>query len=189
MILLHDRVLTAPARPERRYGVRVLASTRRSVTIAATVSTAIPGTLGMFVRGGGHITVHGSPRVDGDQVTWTVTQGTPPPAGAHVAWTGIVASTPQAAGLKHQDQLFPAPSGMLPTWVIGDMGAGVYAIHIHGLGSSRAGMLRGVAAASKAGLSSVVPAYRNTLEGPTVGRGRSNLGSPRRRTSSRSWTG
>ena len=49
-------------------------------------------------------------------------------------------------------------------------------IHIHGLGSTRAGTLRGVQVTSEAGLTSLVVMYRNDGEGPSVGTGRSELG-------------
>ena len=54
----------------------------------------------------------------------------------------------------------------LPTW----------AIHIHGLGSPRAGTLRGVQVATETGLTSLVVTYRNDGDGPTTGSGRSTLG-------------
>ncbi|MGO2111696.1 MAG: alpha/beta hydrolase family protein, partial [Pseudoclavibacter sp.] len=49
-------------------------------------------------------------------------------------------------------------------------------MHIHGLGSSRAGTLRGVQIASELGLTSLVTTYRNTVDGPQVGSRRSTLG-------------
>ncbi|WP_235201549.1 alpha/beta hydrolase family protein [Microbacterium sp. CH12i] len=47
---------------------------------------------------------------------------------------------------------------------------------MHGLGSPRAGTLRGAQVAVGAGLTSLVVSYRNDGEGPTVGTGRSELG-------------
>lgn len=53
-----------------------------------------------------------------------------------------------------------------PTW----------AIHIHGLGRTRAGTLREVRVATELGHTSLVVSYRNTPEGPRVGTGRTTLG-------------
>lgn len=55
-------------------------------------------------------------------------------------------------------------------------GNSTWAIHIHGLGSTRAGTLRGVQVATDLGYSSLVVSYRNDGKGPTVGTGRSTLG-------------
>ncbi|WP_231919116.1 alpha/beta hydrolase family protein [Microterricola viridarii] len=68
--------------------------------------------------------------------------------------------------------------GVAPAWLINPAGgpSSTWAIHIHGLGSSRAATLRGVQVAADAGLTSLVVTYRNDREGPAVGSGRSTLG-------------
>ncbi|WP_338067853.1 alpha/beta hydrolase family protein [Kocuria marina] len=67
------------------------------------------------------------------------------------------------------------PAGPCPAWrVEGD--PSTWAIHIHGLGSTRAGTLRGALAANALGYTSLVVSYRNTTEGPRVGTGRTTLG-------------
>ena len=70
------------------------------------------------------------------------------------------------------------PSGIAPAWLIDGNGehSTTWAIHIHGLGSPRAGTLRGVQVATEQGHTSLVVSYRNDGEGPRTGTGRSILG-------------
>ncbi|WEO79347.1 alpha/beta fold hydrolase [Cryobacterium sp. SO2] len=76
------------------------------------------------------------------------------------------------------DVSIPTDVGPAPAWLIAPRGgpSTTWAIHIHGLGSPRAGTLRGVQVAEEAGLTSLVVTYRNDGKGPTVGTGRSELG-------------
>ena len=98
-----------------------------------------------------------------------------PRAGDRVSWSGIYYATPADAGLDASDIAISTAVGHAPAWRInGDMST--WAIHIHGLGSPRAGTLRGVQVATQLGLTSLVVSYRNDGEGPTVGYGRSTLG-------------
>ncbi|MDO5681358.1 MAG: alpha/beta fold hydrolase [Propionibacteriaceae bacterium] len=96
-------------------------------------------------------------------------------AGHRVSWSGVYYATPADAGLDARDITITTPSGACPAWRInGDPSA--WAIHIHGLGSTRAGTLRGVQVATELGYTSLVVTYRNSIEGPRVGTGRSTLG-------------
>jgi len=69
-------------------------------------------------------------------------------------------------------------AGPAPAWLIPARGGPSisWAIHIHGLGSPRAGTLRGVQVAAETGLTSLVVTYRNDGAGPTMGSGRTELG-------------
>lgn len=164
------RRLTAPPHP-RRHPLTVRSSTPTTVTLDATPTTTVAGDWGLFVAGGGHARVHGLPRIDAGRATWDLAPGSsPPPPGSRVSWTGIVDPSPPAGTRTHR-----LPAG--DAWQVGDVAdAPLVAVHLHGLGSTRAGTLRGVAAATAAGLPSLVPAYRNTLDGRRLGRGRSHLG-------------
>lgn len=91
------------------------------------------------------------------------------------SWSGIYYVTPADAGLHARDITITTPAGPCPAWRIeGDLST--WAIHIHGLGSTRAGTLRGALAANALGYTSLVVSYRNTTEGPRVGTGRTTLG-------------
>ena len=95
--------------------------------------------------------------------------------GDRASWSGIYYATPADAGLKARDIALITPAGRCPAWRI-DGDPSTWAIHIHGLGSSRAGTLRGAEVAIELGYTSLVITYRNTAEGPRVGTGRSTLG-------------
>lgn len=119
------------------------------------------------------ITDRGPTRV-ARRITGT-TSGFTPKAGDRASWSGIYYATPADAGLHARDITLTTPAGPCPAWRI-DGDPSTWAIHIHGLGSTRAGTLRGVRAATELGYSSLVVSYRNTAEGPRVGTGRSTLG-------------
>ena len=99
-------------------------------------------------------------------------------AGERASWSGIYFSGPEDAGLDAKDVEIPTGVGQAPAWLITPTGtlSSTWAIHIHGLGSPRAGTLRGIQVASDAELTSLVVTYRNDGEGPIVGTGRSELG-------------
>lgn len=96
-------------------------------------------------------------------------------AGDRASWSGIYYATPADAGIDARDITITTPAGACPAWRI-DGDPATWAIHIHGLGSTRAGTLRGVQVATDLGYSSLVVTYRNTLEGPRVGTRRTTLG-------------
>ena len=98
-----------------------------------------------------------------------------PKAGNRASWSGIYYATPADAELHARDITITTPAGPCPAWRI-DGDPSTWAIHIHGLGSTHAGTLRGVRAATELGYTSLVVSYRNTAEGPRVGTGRSTLG-------------
>src|SRR5699024_11457667 len=95
--------------------------------------------------------------------------------GDRASWSGIYYATPADAGLNARDITITTPAGPCPAWRI-DGDPSTWAIHIHGLGSTPAGTLRGTQAATELGYSSLLVTYRNTTEGPRVGTGRSTLG-------------
>ena len=95
--------------------------------------------------------------------------------GDRASWSGIYYATPADARLSARDITITTPVGPCPAWRI-DGDPSTWAIHIHGLGSTRAGTLRGVQVATELGYTSLVVTYRNTAEGTRVGTGRSTLG-------------
>lgn len=112
------------------------------------------------------------------RVVLGVTPGADLRGGARASWSGIYYRDPVDAGLDALDVAVDTPAGPAPAWLIHPSGvpSDQWAIHIHGLGSPRAGTLRGVLVAADAGLTSLVVSYRNDGEGPRVGSGRSTLG-------------
>lgn len=116
------------------------------------------------------------PRLVGREVVGMLSAGVG--TGTHASWSGVYFSSPQDAGLELTEVEIVTDVGPAPAWLIlgEDRASGTWAIHIHGLGSPRAGTLRGVQVAVEAGLTSLVVSYRNDGEGPMVGTGRSELG-------------
>jgi pimeloyl-ACP methyl ester carboxylesterase len=98
--------------------------------------------------------------------------------GEKASWSGICYLSPGDAGVEVSDVEVATPAGLAPAWLSESHSSrsNVWAIHIHGLGSPRAGTLRGVEVAEAAGLTSLVVSYRNDAEGPHVGVGRTELG-------------
>lgn len=96
-------------------------------------------------------------------------------AGDRASWSGIYYATPADAGLDARDITITTPAGPCPAWRI-DGEPATWAIHIHGLGSTRAGTLHGVQVATQLKYTSLAVTYRNSLEDPRVGAGRTTLG-------------
>lgn len=115
-----------------------------------------------------------------DWIARVVKDGTPdflPSAGDQASWSGIYFARPADAGLNAEEVVIDTPAGAAPAWLIeGDKRCTTWAIHMHGLGSSRAGTLRGAQVAAELGYTSLVISYRNDGEGPQLGAGRSTLG-------------
>lgn len=98
-------------------------------------------------------------------------------AGDRFSWSGIYFANPADAGLSAREIPITTPAGAASAWLIeGEADRSTWAIHIHGLGSSRAGTLRGAQVAAGMGYTSLVISYRNDGEGPRFDTGRSMLG-------------
>ena len=149
------------------------------VVLASTPQTTADGIYNLWIERGGwtQLSAEATDRGRG-RVARTVT-GTSPGlklvAGDRASWSGIYYATPADAGLNARDITINTPAGPCAAWRI-DGDPSTWAIHIHGLGSSRAGTLRGVQVATELGYTSLIVTYRNTAEGPRVGTGRSTLG-------------
>lgn len=175
------RTLTAPY-SGRRYTTRILAISshgdRSRVTLVDAAQTRRPGRYGAFLPDGRHIRFSTDVVVSGPGVARGVTaDAADAMAGVErISWTGIEFPTPSEAGLHAVDVTIASEHGPVPAWVIGSGAGATWAVHIHGLGSSRAGTLRGVQVASELGFTSLVTTYRNSAEGPQVGSRRTTLG-------------
>lgn len=176
--LLIARALTNST-PRTKRPLTVRAEGARAISVEATPHTSISGTWGVWLAGGGHLRVSGQPQSAGERVIWALDDGQDSPREpVRAAWTGIAHRSPDDAGLTAIDDLVQTPAGMTPAWSIGKATRGhdLWAVHVHGAGSTRAGTLRGVLSAEEAAVPSLVVTYRNSMEGPRFGRGRSHLG-------------
>jgi pimeloyl-ACP methyl ester carboxylesterase len=145
---------------------------RTTVVLEADSKTLANGTYGI-VMPGTHIVVGEVLRHDADtaEVTrqilrWT---GILEVGATRGSWTGQAFSSPEELHLDFEEvQLAP---GALPAWVFhpGTPSADVWAIHVHGLRSSRQSMLRSVESATRLGLTSIVPSYYGDAENHAQG--------------------
>lgn len=176
------RKLTAPITP-RDFNLTVRsverADGRLRLVLDRTPSTAAPGVYNLWFQHGGWAQLGTDVEDRGPTLVARSINGTSddlmPAAGDQVAWSGIFYASPSDAGLAHRDVHIVTPAGHAPAWRI-DGDPSMWAIHIHGLGSPRAGTLRGVQVATELGLTSLVVSFRNDGEGPRIGNGRSTLG-------------
>lgn len=176
------RRLTAPAGP-RTFDLTIRGVEQDEygdlIVLDRTEQTTAPGIYNLWFEHGGWAQLSAEIVDRGpDRVARRITDTAPgrtPKAGDRASWSGIYYATPADAGLHARDITLATPAGPCPTWRI-DGESSAWAIHIHGLGSTRAGTLRGVRAATELGYTSLVVSYRNTAEGPRVGTGRSTLG-------------
>jgi pimeloyl-ACP methyl ester carboxylesterase len=182
--LVIAKSLTAPA-SGRTYDLVIRdvddSGERPIVVLDRTPRTAAPGLYCLIAENGcwvllSHDAMERGPHLVGRVVLGDLSHGLL--AGDRVSWSGIVFPSPEEAGLESTDIEVQTDVGSAPAWLITARGgpSTSWAIHVHGLGSPRAGTLRGVQVASEAGLTSLVVTYRNDGDGPTVGSGRSELG-------------
>lgn len=173
--------LTAPVN-RRRYDLRIHEVEQDGahirVVLDRTSEMTATGIYNLWFEHGGWAQL--GPEIedrDTNQITRTVTgtsDGLKIHAGERVSWSGIYYATPAYAELDAHEVVIDTAAGPCPAWKID--GSSTWAIHIHGLGSTRSGTLRGVQVATELGYSALVVSYRNDGEGPTVGTGRSTLG-------------
>ncbi|WP_297105641.1 hypothetical protein [Tessaracoccus sp.] len=104
-----------------------------------------------------------------------------PRAGDRTSWSGIYYATPHEAGLDARNITITTPAGSCPAWRI-DGDPSTWAIHIHGLGSTRAGTLRGVLAATELGYTSLVVSHRTPQKGHESAPAEQPSATPRRAT-------
>lgn len=183
--LIIARRLTAPA-PPRRFDLVIREVTgsgdERTVSLDQTRQTIEPGRYSLLLERGGLVRLGSAVRDMGPGLVGREVVGGGGAAGLvagdRASWSGIYYSDPSDAGLNAVDVDIPTGAGPAPAWLIDPAGeaSSTWAIHIHGLGSPRAGTLRGVQVASELGLTSLVVTYRNDGEGPWVGTRRSTLG-------------
>lgn len=182
--LLIARRLTSPV-SQRDYDLTIRSVDRSGdrpiVVLDRTPQTATTGEYSLVLESGGLVQLEGEVEDRGPELvgrTVALEPGQKLEPGMRVSWSGIYFSSPRDAGLESNEVRVSTPEGSTPAWLIpGQEGpSDKWAIHIHGMGSPRAGTLRGVQVASASGLTSLVVSYRNDGDGPVVGNGRSTLG-------------
>lgn len=178
------RRLTAPV-GGRKYDLTIRgvddSGERPIVLLDRTPQTVSPGRYCLLLQNGGWVQLTREVDDLGPELVGRGVLGEPRAGlrvGERASWSGIYYPSPEDAGLEASDVAIPTDAGPAPAWLIRPRtgSSTTWAIHVHGLGSPRAGTLRGVQVAAETGLTSLVVTYRNDGEGPTTGSGRSTLG-------------
>ncbi|MBT1669497.1 alpha/beta hydrolase [Curtobacterium flaccumfaciens pv. flaccumfaciens] len=164
----------------------VLESDADSVRLPITDDTVRPGEYGLWHDGPGHTTV--GPVLEVDEAAGFVRRAVVRTTGAvssRVRWSGHVHPDPAAMDVDWSEVSLPTPVGPAPAWVVrpGPDGAAcpdraaarTWAVHVHGIRTTRVTALRTVPAALELGWTSIVPSFRGDGEAPWEGRA-SHLG-------------
>ncbi|MBF4627361.1 alpha/beta hydrolase family protein [Curtobacterium flaccumfaciens] len=180
----------------------VLESDADSVRLPITDDTVRPGEYGLWHDGPGHTTV--GPVLEVDEAAGFVRRAVVRTTGAvssRVRWSGHVHPDPAAMEVDWSEVSLPTPVGPAPAWVVrpgpdgaarpgraaargadstaargaDPAGARTWAVHVHGIRTTRVTALRTVPAALELGWTSIVPSFRGDGEAPWEGRA-SHLG-------------
>ncbi|OII03708.1 alpha/beta hydrolase family protein [Curtobacterium sp. MCBA15_005] len=180
----------------------VLESDADSVRLPITDDTVRPGEYGLWHDGPGHTTV--GPVLEVDEAAGFVRRAVVRTTGvvsSRVRWSGHVHPDPAAMDVDWSEVSLPTPVGPAPAWVVRpgpdgaarpDRGAAqgadsvaargadpaaarTWAVHVHGIRTTRVTALRTVPAALELGWTSIVPSFRGDGEAPWEGRA-SHLG-------------
>ncbi|GAB3116513.1 alpha/beta fold hydrolase [Janibacter alkaliphilus] len=176
------RVLTPdPYRPDDVV-VRVLHTD--SITLDATPDTVVPGRYGLW-QGGEEVHLRFGDVLELDRELGRVRRRLlgvdrgVPRVGPGRLDSYYYGQDPGAdLGLPYEDVLVDGDLGAMPAWIVpGAAGVGSrWAVLVHGRGARRFEGLRAVPALHRAGLTSLLPSYRNDTEAPPGHDGRYNLG-------------
>jgi len=143
------------------------------IELPASPQTSAPGRYSLwFANGSGHASLGRVTKTDTEAGTVTrvverVDSGDLPSARAGI-WSGYVFSKPDQLDLPYSVVQIPTEHGTAPAWkfvpATASLVSNVWAIHIHGMGGTRAGALRGVPVANRLGHTSLVVSFRNDRE-------------------------
>lgn len=155
------------------------------IELPASPQTRAPGRYSLwFANGSGHACLGRVTKTDTETGTVTrvverVDSGDLPSARAGI-WSGYVFSKPDQLDLPYSVVQIPTEHGTAPAWKFvpdtASLVSNVWAIHIHGMGGTRAGALRGVPVANRLGYTSLVVSFRNDREAPASADARYTLG-------------
>lgn len=132
-----------------------------SIVLPDTDAARMPGEFGVWVNGSlGHVRV-GDVLGNGPGVVKrriVEVHGDLSDA-AEGRWTGHTFAHAASTGLDYQDVDVPVEDGTRPAWVLPAGDGRRWALHLHGIKSSRASALRSVPIAAELGMTSLVPAF------------------------------
>lgn len=167
---------------EQPDDVVVLGQHGRQVTLAATVETVVPGRYGLWTNGGsGHVRLGEILHRDDATVTrelLAVDRGRLRPGPARWNQYYYWDRPSISMGVPDEDVHILSELGVMPGWIVRPRrpATGTWAVLIHGRGARKEETLRAVPVLRKAGITSLVVAYRNDIDAPRGADGRYNLG-------------
>lgn len=166
--------------------VEVVSVGAGTVTLRSTPETVAPGRYGLWLeRGAGHVRLGEVTEKDvrAHTVTRAVEQldaGKLVPGPARLNKYYFAGTPTSALGIAHTDIEIASDAGLLPTWFVPPSREAsrrdVWAILVHGRGATREECLRAVPVLHRLGVPSLIPSYRNDVDGPATVGGRMSLG-------------
>lgn len=155
-----------------------------SLTLSGPPDLLVPGRYGLWLDGGrGHARIGAMLEVDHRRQTVRrellgVDSGVLQTGSARFNGYYYGGDPRSDLGLEHEDVAVPTELGPMPAWVVpSEHGDGSrWAVLVHGRGARRHEALRAIPAMHAAGLTCLVPSYRNDGDAPEGPDGRYNLG-------------
>lgn len=169
--------------PTERSTIPVIAADTQFVILPATPETLCPGVFGIWAKTDNTHLVVGE-ILDHDTAAHRVRRRVTAPAarplkpGEEAIWTSHVFADPGALSADAQSVDLHGDGHAVPAWLIpGPERTAEWAIHIHGIRTTRVTALRSVPAAHQAGMTSLVVSYRGDGEADGLPAAPSMLGS------------
>ncbi|MDJ1115436.1 alpha/beta hydrolase family protein [Microbacterium dauci] len=142
----------------------------QTITVNRTPDTVLPGRYGLFTTGTQDYVKLGTVlSADATQVTRKLlTQiGPTDRLASEAAFSGWYFSSPEELHVPFSSESIPTALGSCPAWLFpAPEATDVWAIHIHGRGTTRSESLRAVPVFRAAGITSLLVSYRNDGEAP-----------------------
>lgn len=160
----------------------ILAVEGDSVVLGETVETVVPGHYGLWLdQGAGHARVGGIFERDRErgEVRRTllgVDQGHLAPGPARWNQYYYASAPDESLGLETHSVHVDTEVGPMPAWVVPAQDPGRWAILVHGRGARREECVRAIPPLHRAGITCMVPTYRNDVGAPAGPDGRYGLG-------------
>lgn len=149
------------------------------IEFASTELTRAEGSYGLHAIDGVHARIDAVLDEQGTTVArrlGAITGGLLPTQGEG-RWVRDVYPTPAELGLSFTEVAIATTGGPSPAWLIpGNADDDMWAIHLHGIRTTRSVVLPGVSALLPTGVTSLVPSWRGDSEGPSTVGGGSSLG-------------
>lgn len=150
----------------------------QTITLSHTPDTVLPGRYGVFTNGAGYVKLGAVLALDDRGVTRKllshIAAGTK--VGPYASFSGWYFDAPEQLHLPYTEEWVDTPVGHAPAWLFSAGRGDVWAVIVHGRGTTRAEGLRAVPVFHAAGISSLVVSYRNDGEAPPSRTGKYGLG-------------